>query len=196
MKAPDLSFETVPRGAGWLLGKPGIAVALLWGFAEGTLFFILPDVPLSFVALFRPRRALLHIAAIVVGAVLAGTLMFTWSEHSQSARRAVEHVPAVTPSMFVRAEQDLRDYGIWGTGLGPVRGIPYKVYAVEAPAHSSLWMFLLVTIPARLWRLVMVWLGFAGAGAILRRLGRVSIAPALHAIFWAVTYAIYWTKVR
>ena len=185
----------MPPRTQWLSQWPGTLLAFAWGFAEGTLFFILPDVPLSFVALFRPRRALIHIAAIVAGAVLGGAFMFTWSARSTNARAAVEHVPAVSPAMFDNAERDLNRYGIWGTSLGPIRGIPYKVYAVEAPAHSELWVFLLATIPARLWRLVAVWLGFAGAGLLLRKLGRASLAPALHALFWIVTYAIYWARV-
>jgi len=175
---------------------PGTVLALLWGFAEGTLFFILPDVPLSFVALSRPRRALVHMVAIVAGAVLAGAVMFTWSAHTPDARAAVAHVPAVSSAMFEGAECDFNQYGIWGAALGPLRGIPYKVYAVEAPAHSALWPFLLVTIPARLWRLVVVWLGFAGTGALLRKLGRARLASALHAVFWIVTYAIYWMTVK
>jgi hypothetical protein len=80
--------------------------------------------------------------------------------------------------------------------MGPVRGIPYKVYAVAAPEHSSLGSFLLVTIPARIWRLLVVWLGFAGAGLLLRKLGRASLAPAVHALFWIVVYVIYWAKVK
>ena len=146
--------------------------------------------------MFRPRRALLHMAAIVAGAVLAGAVMFTWSAHSDRARGAVAHVPAVSSGMFDSADRDLNQYGVWGPSLGPVRGIPYKVYAVEAPAHSALWPFLLVTIPARLWRLVLVWIGFAGAGALLRKIGRARLAPILHAVFWIVTYAIYWATVK
>jgi hypothetical protein len=187
--------DSTPRWARWMTRWPGPALAFLWGFAEGTLFFILPDVPLSFVALFRPRRALLHMAAIVAGAVVAGAFMFTWSVRSADARAAVAHVPAVSPSMFVQAERDWNRYGVWGASLGPIRGIPYKVYAVEAPRYSGLWTFLLVTIPARLWRLVVVWLGFAGAGSLLRKFGRAALAPVLHALFWIVTYAIYWTSV-
>jgi hypothetical protein len=79
--------------------------------------------------------------------------------------------------------------------LGPVRGIPYKVYAVEAPGKSTLLDFALFSIPARLWRFVVVWLGFAGAGLLLRKMGRASLAPLLHAVFWVVTYAVYWTSV-
>ena len=190
------NHDSVPASLEWLTRWPGTILSLLWGFAEGTLFFILPDVPLSFAALYRPRRALLHIAAIVAGAVFAGAVMFTWSAHSPAARAAVAKVPAVSSAMFKGAERDFEQYGIWGSSLGPVRGIPYKVYAVEAPAHSALGPFLLVTIPARLWRLVIVWLGVAGTGTLLRKLGRAGLAPALHAIFWIVTYAIYWTTVK
>jgi membrane protein YqaA with SNARE-associated domain len=190
------SRDSVPASLAWMTRGPGTVLAFLWGFAEGTLFFILPDVPLWLVALFRPRRALLHMAAIVAGAVLAGAMMFTWADHSPGARAAVAHVPAVSSGMFEHADHDFKQYGIWGASLGPLRGIPFKVYAVEAPAHSALWRFLLVTIPARLWRLVLVWLGFAGTGALLRKLGRAGLGPALHAVFWIVTYAIYWTTVK
>ena len=188
--------DSVPASLAWMTQGPGTVLAFLWGFAEGTLFFILPDVALSFVAMFRPRRALLHMLAMAAGAVLAGAVMYTWSAHTPGARAAVAHVPAVSSAMFERAERDLNQHGIWAASLGPLRGIPYKVYAVEAPAHSALWPFLLVTIPARLWRLVVVWLGFAGTGALLLKLGRAGLSPALHAVFWIVTYAIYWATVK
>ncbi len=189
-------LDAVPPWANWLTRWPGIALVFLWGFAEGTLFFILPDVPLSLAAMFRPRRALIHLAAIVAAALLAGAVMFSWSARGPAARHAVAHVPLVTPAMFERAESDYRQFGIWAASKGPVRGIPYKVYAVEAPEHSSLSSFLLVTIPARIWRLLAVWLGFAGAGLFLRKLGRASLAPALHAPFWIVVYVIYWASVK
>ena len=134
-------------------------------------------------------------AAIVAGAVLAGAVMFTWSAHSSDARSAVAKVPAVSPAMFDQAARDLDRYGAWGAAEGPVRGIPYKVYAVEAPPRLRLGTFLLVTIPARLWRLVAVWLAFSGTGLLLRKLHRASLAPAVHALVWIVTYAIYWTTV-
>ena len=193
---PGAQLDADPSWANWLTRWPGIALAFLWGFAEGTLFFILPDVPLSLAAMIRPRRALIHLAAIVAGALLAGAVMFSWSARGPTARSAVAHVPLVTPAMFERAESDYREFGIWAARMGPVRGIPYKVYAVEAPEHSSLRSFLMVTIPARIWRLLVVWLGFAGTGLLLRKLGRASLAPALHAPFWIVVYVVYWARVK
>lgn len=195
MDFPKPDRDVMPSWAEWMTGWPGTSLAFFWGFAEGTLFFILPDVPLSFVALFRPRRAVTHMAAILAGAVLAGAVMFSWSAHSEDAIHAVARVPAVSPRMFEQADRDWSRYGVWGLSLGPVRGIPYKVYAVEAPRRSRLTVFLMATVPARLWRFVLVWLCFAGTGALLRRLDRLSLAPALHALFWIVTYIIYWTTV-
>jgi len=189
-------FDAVPPWVNWLTSWPGITLTFLWGFAEGTLFFILPDVPLSLAAMFRPRRAVIHLAAIVAGALLAGAVMFSWSARGPAARRAVAYVPLVTSAMFERAENDYGEFGFWAATKGPIRGIPYKVYAVEAPEHCSLPAFLLVTIPARIWRLLAVWLGFAGAGFILRKLSRASLAPGLHAAFWIVVYAVYWAKVK
>jgi hypothetical protein len=191
-----VQLDPVPPWVNWLTGEPGIVLAFLWGFAEGTLFFILPDVPLSLAAMFRPRRALIHVAAIVAGALLAGAVMFSWSARGPAARRAVAQVPLVTPDMFERAESDYQQFGIWAAGKGPVRGIPYKVYAVEAPEHSRLWSFLLVSIPARAWRLLAVWLVFSGAGLCLRKLRRASLAPVLHVLFWIGVYVVYWARVK
>ncbi len=188
--------DATPPWARWLICWPGVVLAFLWGFAEGTLFFVLPDVPLSLVALFRPRRALIDLVAIVAGALLAGAVMSSWASHGPAARHAVAHVPLVTPAMFDRAESDYRQFGIWAAAIGPVRGIPYKIYAVEAPDHSGLWPFLLITIPARAWRLLAVWMVFAAAGMFLRKLGRASLAPGLHALCWILVYAVYWFKVK
>jgi hypothetical protein len=185
-----------PPWADWLLRGPGILLCFLWGFAEGTLFFILPDVPLSLAALYWPRRALLHLAAIVSGAVLAGAVMFSWSAHSTNARLAVAQVPLVRAAMFERADSDYRQFGVWAVALGPERGIPYKIYAIEAPLHTSLTAFLLVTIPARTWRLLAIWMGFALAGLLLRKSRRTAWAPALHAFFWVAVYLVYWVKVK
>jgi len=187
--------DPIPPWAPRLLGTPGIVLAFLWGLAEGSLFFILPDVLLSLVALFRPRRALVHALAIVAGAVLAGGLMFTWSAHSGDARSAVAAVPFVSPAMFDRADSDFRRFGFWAVAKGPASGIPYKVYAVEAPIHTTLWPFLLMSVPARLWRLLMVWIGFATARLFLHKLGRPALAPWLHAAFWIMVYAVYWSRI-
>lgn len=180
-----------------ILSAPGLAFALLWGFGEGTLFFVVPDVLLTLAAIFRPRRALLHIAAATAGATLAGALMFIWASRTPaSARAAVAHVPFVRESMFAHAQGELQSYGFRGLLLGPRYGIPYKVYAVEAPNLLSWPSFLAMTVPARLIRFALSSLFFAVLGFVLKnaRLGRPATLAGIHAMLWIAFYACYWSK--
>jgi membrane protein YqaA with SNARE-associated domain len=53
-----------------------MAAAALWGFAEATLFFIVPDVLLSIIAVRRGRRpAWIAMAWTIAGAIAGGALM-------------------------------------------------------------------------------------------------------------------------
>ncbi len=187
-----------------LLGTPGLVLAFLWGLAEGTLFFIVPDVLITLVAMFRPRRALLHAGSAVAGAVLAGALMYTWASASpDSARSAVDAVPFVESNVLVVASIDFSYDGGWAVIYGPLRGIPYKVYAVTAPRYMGLTAFLLLTMPARLWRFLLTGLVFALLGQMLRTAWlpffgdlRPYDTPRLmllvHLALWGVFYALYW----
>jgi hypothetical protein len=82
--------------------------------------------------------------------------------------------------------------------VGPASGIPYKVYAVQAPGYTSLGPFLLVSAPARLERLMLTWVLFALAGALLRKhvRRRPSVAVTAYAVYWLAVYAYYWTHVE
>ncbi len=187
-----------------LLGKPGLVVAFLWGLAEGTLFFVVPDVLITLAAMFRPRRALAHVGAALAGAVLAGALMYTWASASpDSARSAVDAVPFVESNVLVVASIDLSYDGAWAVIYGPLRGIPYKVYAVTAPRYMDLTHFLLLTIPARLWRFLLTGLAFALLGQMLRTgwlpffgdlrpYDTPRITLLVHLALWGVFYALYW----
>jgi hypothetical protein len=187
-----------------LLGKPGLVSAFLWGLAEGTLFFVVPDVIITLAAMFRPRRALLHAGAAVAGAVLAGALLYTWASASpDSARSAVDAVPFVESNAFVFASIDFYFDGARAVLYGPLRGIPYKVYAVTAPQYMGLTTFLLLTIPARLWRFLLTGLAFGVLGQILRTgwlpfvgdlrpLETPRLMLIVHLALWAVFYALYW----
>ncbi len=178
-----------------LLGTPGLVIALIWGFAEGSLFFIVPDVLLCLTALFSLWRALTQTLMTVVGSLLAGCLLFAWASHdAPAAQRTVQAVPFVTPAMADQVVRDLDQHGARALLLGPFSGIPYKVYAVNAPGRVALPSFLVVTVPARLERLVGGVLLFAAIGWGLRRRGIVveRWGVALHAGYWSVVYLLYW----
>jgi hypothetical protein len=181
---------------GWLAGPRGRFAAFSWGAAEASFFFLVPDILLSFVAMTAPRRVWGHLAAAMAGALLVGALMFLWSASTPSAREFVAKVPRVPASMFEQADADLRGHGALGAALGPARGIPYKVYAVQAPRHAiTLGAFVTASVPARLWRMLATVAVFAAIGVALRTFGKSRWAIPLHAIFWTVSVTVYWLNV-
>lgn len=194
---PDGAARTVPRWRGLLTGRAGLRLALAWGWAEGTLFFLVPDLVLTLTAMFSFRQALRQTAAVLAGSLAAGAMMFTWARHdAPRAQAAVMAVPFVKPAMREKVRADFAAHGAWALVRGPLSGIPYKLYAVEAPAQVGLPAFLLASIPARLERLVSGLALFGAAGWLLRR--KIAAHPrrtaALHAAYWAVVYGFYWTS--
>lgn len=165
--------------------------AALWGFAEATLFFIVPDVLLSFVALRCLRAAWIACLFATAGALAGGALMYAWGSASpEDAVAALDRVPAVSVEMVERVRSDLERQGLWALMVGPFRGTPYKIYAVESAGLGvSLPVFLAVSVPARLVRFVLVsliaawlserWFGSWSAGRKRWTLG----------CFWILFYA-------
>lgn len=187
-----------PRWVDWLDGTPGLTLAFFWGLAEGTFFFVVPDVVISLAALVRPWRAWRHLLAAIAGAVLGGGLLFNWASQSPaSANAAVARVPFVTAQMFARVHESYRVHGLGAVFRGPLTGTPYKIYAVEAPEFIGRTKFLVGTVPARGERFLVVWIVFAVAGEALRRyLGRTTSQLALrNAVFWVLFYAFYWSRI-
>jgi hypothetical protein len=179
-----------------LVGPRGKALAFAWGAAEASFFFLVPDILLTWVAMKAPRRVWLHLVLTLAGAVLAGVLMYAWAARSTTAQAFVAAVPRVSSSMVAQAAEDLRRDGAWGTVRGPARGIPYKVYAVQAPLQGvAAAEFAAVSVPARAWRMVLLMLAFAAVGVALRRFGWARVGTLFHAMFWVISVSIYWINI-
>ena len=181
-----------------MLGRPGLAAAFLWGLAEATFFFVIPDVFLSFVAMLDWRSTWKHIVAALAGALLGGALLFQWSQAEPgAAHAAVARVPFITPGMFAKVDSGLDKIGLLAVLTGSVSGIPYKLYAVEAPRISTQFAFLLATPPARAVRFILVWMIFGAAAGWLRRRYTLSTRKLayIHAAVWIVSYAVYWGSI-
>ncbi|MGH3434135.1 MAG: hypothetical protein ACRDQB_15000 [Thermocrispum sp.] len=167
--------------------------AAAWGLAEATLFFIVPDVLLTAVALRDRETALRCCLWTLGGALLGGALMFAWATHApEAAVASVDHVPAVTEQMLTRVQSGLADSGVLAMFLGPLSGTPYKLYAVFAPAAGiGLPAFLLISIPARLIRFVLVVLltNLTARTLLKRRSSRTRLALVMG--FWITFYALY-----
>jgi len=164
-------------------------LGLLWGFAEATVFFIVPDVLLGAVALFAPRAAPRVLAFTLAGALAGGALTYGVSSELDPSRSeaVLERVPTVNDSAIHRVEREMRRDG-------PRMGTPYKLYAraaaVEDEAFSS---FFLWSIPGRLERMLPVTLLAAVVGFLAR--SRIARRPraalAFYGTLWLAVYVVY-----
>lgn len=171
-----------------------LIAAGIWGFAEATLFFIVPDVLLSALALRNLRAALIASLLAVAGAVAGGAVMYGWgAAQPQAAVETVAQVPAVGEAMMARAHADMVEDGAIATVFGPLTATPYKVYAVQASdAGIPFWLFMAITPIARLPRFLLVSLIAGGAAHLLKpRLGQRALY-AIWAVGWVIVYTLLW----
>lgn len=173
-------------------------LGFLWGFAEGTLFFVIPDIVLSWASLAGVKCGTKILGAILAGAVVAGLCLYLWAARQpDTARSAVASVPFVRDRMFSKVEQDYRAHGVSGIFYTLGTGIPYKVYAVLAPPVATPAAFGIISILGRFERMALSWLiptflGWACKHWIRRH--RL-LTTVIFAGFWIVTYAIYWGSI-
>lgn len=173
----------------------GETVALAWGFAEATVFFVIPDVALSLLGIRRGMRASLRpVVLAVVGAVLGGLLMWGWGSAAfAGAADVMESMPAIDSAMIDVVGEELEDEGMIALFNGPRRAQPYKIYAAQAGAageHPAL--LALMTVAARLPRFLFITALAALIGAGVRRIDASWAAYALWATGWLVSYALLW----
>ncbi len=174
------------------------ALSALWGFAEATVFFIVPDVLLSWLALESYRRALIACVYALAGALAGGTIIwFAGRSDPEPLRALFDTLPAVDYPMIDRVRAELTESGLVALFIGPLRGTPYKIYALEAAQLGFGFMiFLSVSVPARLIRFVIVSLAAVGLGQVLGR--RLSLAQLriVHVTLWTAFYAWFFYVLR
>ena len=136
-----------------------IVAAFAWGFAEATLFFIVADVFLSLLVVWRGFRVAFFAAlAAALGAVPGGVLMLFWSANDPAGLLSVlERLPSIDAAMIANAGEALAGNWFGAILAGAFSGLPYKVFAAQVwPAGISTLAFLLATVPLRLVRYLAV----------------------------------------
>jgi hypothetical protein len=175
--------------------RSAAVVAFGWGGAEATLFFVVPDVWIGLLALFNWRAGLRAVVWAVMGALVGGALMYGVGAQfdRDSSARLLDAVPAISPGMVERVEEEMRQHGPASMVLGPLRGTPYKIYARTAGVQEQpLSAVLLWTIPARGARFVLIAVIAALYGWLVRRITPWTgwlLGPYLLA--WTLFYAGY-----
>jgi len=171
-----------------------LAIALLWGFAEATLFFIVPDVLISFIAMRRGWRAGVLAAGVACfGALLGGLVMYLWGNRdAEAARHVLDLTPAISPGMIWTTGYELNHSGLVSMVVGAFTGVPFKIYAVEAGAAAmGLGAFLAMAVIARLTRFLLAALIAVAATQSLRHFLSERTIMLLLAVFWVLFYAWY-----
>ena len=176
----------------WLAVYAG---AVIWGAAESTLFFVVPDVLITWVALRSRRHALACCALALAGALAGGAVMYHWGRVDPGGvHAALLHVPAIDAQLIDIARRVLQAHPAVALIGGAFNGVPYKLFAAQAPqAGVSLATLLLLTLPARGLRFVLLALLSNAAASWLRQRTGPRVVAGLWLAAWVVEYAFYWS---
>lgn len=175
---------------------PWHLAAITWGFAEATLFFIVPDVLLTYASIrFGVKRALALGLSAALGAVAGGAVMIAAADHDASAVNALlDAVPAISTGMIADARAAMTEDWPMAVFVGAVTGVPFKIFAVQSaimqiPAVS----FLSIGFAARFARFALAVLLARAAVAGLRKAGKERFAAPAWLGFWCLFYAFYFS---
>ena len=177
-----------------------LMVSFLWGLAEATVFFVVPDLYLGFVALFHWRKALLATLLAVVGAMIGGAVMYALAaDNGMAMSELLIRIPLISDELVWTVGEEMQGSGLLAMVSGPLEGVPYKVYAVQAgQQHLPFIPFLLLTIPARLERLLPVALAGGLFGTVFKRFTQrhTPFVIGAYGLLWVGVYVLYYLMMR
>ncbi len=178
-----------------------VAAAIIWGFAEATLFFFVPDVLLTRAALkLGWVKAVRLCAFAALAAVLGGALMYLWgANNATEAYQLLDRIPAISPPLIADIAARISQGWIGAIFLGGLTGQPFKIFMVELGAQNVPWLAaLLIGFLARFLRFFL----FVSAASLVKKGLSLIIKPSktlnlvllsLWAVIWATVYLIYFS---
>ena len=105
-------------------------IGFWWGFAEGLFFFIVPDVYISFAALFSLRAASLSWLTSIAGSMVAVAILYLCMIPLHIDYLAfLVLVPGISSDLLQRVGRSLASDGLPYTPLLILTGVPLKVFA-------------------------------------------------------------------
>ncbi|OLC37583.1 MAG: hypothetical protein AUH81_05875 [Candidatus Rokubacteria bacterium 13_1_40CM_4_69_5] len=165
-----------------------------WGFAEGLFFFIVPDVYISFAALFSLRAGAVAWVASIAGSALAACGIYVLTSVGVDYLAFLESIPGISGALLGRVGQRLASEGLPYTPLLVLGGVPLKVYCGLAfSLGQSLGSVLLWTVFARIVRIAPTFALVAAARLLFRRTidARAIAWSALLGFVWVAFYVFY-----
>ena len=174
------------------------SIGFLWGLAEGTFFFIVPDVFIGFVAMRSVGHAAKAWMASIAGSMLAIVFIYTlmaWMDLNYLD--SLTYIPGISSNLLESVSSSIAADGLPYTPLLILKGVPLKVFgAVAFSLSHSLPAVLLWTVFARLARIAPTFVVFA----VLRWLcaDKIDANPRpwylAMGVFWALFYAFYFWR--
>jgi hypothetical protein len=164
-----------------------------WSAAEAAIFFIVADVPISWIAVRSGTRAALLAAIVAALASVAGTLaVLFWASHDAAGAAAtMAALPGIDPALIAEAASRYAQ-GFDAVLAGSFSGIPFKLFGLEAAKQGGILFGLLAPL-LRLPRFLAVALFVGGLSRFLERWMTVRQRLGLLLILWIIFYTWYFS---
>src|SRR6476646_3163726 len=159
-----------------------------WSAAEAAIFFIVADVPISWIAVRSGTKAAVLAAVVAaVTSVVGAAIVLLWAGHEPAGAAAtMENLPAIDGDLIARAAEAYHR-GPLAVLAGSFSGIPFTLFALEA-AQAPDYQLLLIAPFVRLPRFLPNALAFGAVSHCLSRWLSVRGRLALIAAAWGVCY--------
>jgi hypothetical protein len=165
-----------------------------WGFAEGAFFFIVPDVYVTFAALFSLRSGAVAWVASIAGSLTGVVTVYLLVALGVNYVPFLDLIPGISQRMLFAVGAQLGTEGLPYTPLLILGGVPLKVYAgVAATVGVGLGPMLLWTVFARIVRIAPTFALVAATRLVFRRsIEARSVAwCTLLVCVWVAFYVFY-----
>ena len=164
-----------------------------WSAAEAAIFFLVADIPISWIAVRSGARAGMLAAVVAAIASVLGTLaVLVWAgQDPAGATRIMAALPGIDAALVAEAA-DRFNHGPRAILAGAFSGIPFKLFALEAAKQDALGFLLLAPL-LRLPRFLAVALFAGTVSRLLEGWMAVRQRLLLLAGLWVLFYAFYFS---
>lgn len=168
-------------------------IAAGWSAAEAAIFFLVADIPISWIAVRNGTRAAILASIVAAAASVAGALaVLIWAGNDPSGAAAtMAALPGIDSTLVAEAADRYR-HGPQAVLTGSFSGIPFKLFALEAARNSGVGFLLLAPL-LRLPRFLAVALLTGGISTILGRWISQRRRLMILAACWTLFYAFYFS---
>lgn len=174
-----------------------MVIIFAWAFLEAIIFFIIPDVALTYYAMKQKSKFKILLANIIAitGAVIGGVIVYIISiQHLTFLESVMLKIPGIHEYMFEHVMTSLEDKGVLGLVEAPLFGVPYKLYAMLSYQQGiSFFTFVVISFFARLLRFILTsYIAYFLSHIIFKNLNQY-LKVSMWLIVWIIVYIIYFS---